>query len=59
MMTTSIIPWSEYPLRSGTETPLGTIERISDTAYMIAGAWIPHRVIHGPRGCAEPLVVIA
>lgn len=50
--------WSTYPLRSGTQTEFGAIEHVSYTAYLIAGVWYPHHKIHGPRGCAEPLVVI-
>ena len=58
-MTRTDQGWDTYPLRSGTTTPLGTIERISDTAYLIDGAWHPHHKVHGPRGWAEPLVVMA
>ena len=54
-----MIDWSNYPLRSGTMTEFGVIEQISDTAYKINGEWYAHVKIHGPRGWAEPMVVIA
>jgi len=55
---TNYISWDNYPLRSGTTTPLGTVERLSDTAYLIEGKWLDHAKIHGPRGWAEPMVAI-
>ena len=51
--------WSTYPLPSGTETQHGTIEFVSLTGYLIDGEWYDHTAVHGSRGIAEPLVVIA
>jgi hypothetical protein len=51
--------WDTYPLPSGTFTKFGPIEQVSYTAYKIDGSWYAHEKIHGPRGWAEPLVVIA
>jgi len=43
-------------LLEGTETDLGTIERVSLTAYLIDGTWVPFSKVHGPYEWAEPLV---
>lgn len=57
-MTTAVHPWNTYPLPSGTVTDHGRIERLSDTAYLVDGRWVPHATIHGPRGWAEPLIIL-
>lgn len=51
-------PWSTYPLPTGTVTDHGVIDRVSYTGYLIDGEWFDHTAVHGPRGTAEPLVVI-
>lgn len=43
-------------LSEGTETPLGVIEQVSLTAYLIDGTWVPFHKVHGDRPAAEPLV---
>ena len=43
-------------LTSGTVTPLGTIERVSLTAYLIGGTWVPFHKIHGAPAPVMPLV---
>lgn len=50
--------WSNYPLPTGAATEYGVVEQVSVTAYKIGGDWYPHAKIHGPRGWAEPLVVM-
>ena len=50
--------WNTYPLPQGTVTALGTIERISSTAYLVDGKWLAHQAIHGKRAWAEPLVIL-
>lgn len=42
-------------LPTGTETPFGTIERASYTAYYIGGQWVPFAKIHGEPKPAEQL----
>jgi hypothetical protein len=51
--------WNTYPLPAGTETQHGVIESTSLTGYLINGEWFAHTAVHGPRGVAEPLVVLA
>lgn len=46
-------------LSSGTVTPLGVIEQVSFTAYLIEGRWVPFTHIHGPYKPVMPLVVLA
>lgn len=43
-------------LTEGTETPLGIIEHVSLTAYLIDGRWVPFRNIHGRPQRAESLI---
>lgn len=43
-------------LTPGATTHLGTIDRVSDTAYLIDGRWVPFLTIHGPYTPADPLV---
>jgi len=43
-------------LSEGTMTPLGVIDRVSLTAYLIDGTWVPFEKVHGPRPVAERLV---
>ena len=50
--------WTTYPLPAGTVTALGTIERISSTAYLVDGKWLAHQAIHGKRAWVEPLVIL-
>ena len=50
--------WNTYQLPQGTVTALGTIERISSTAYLVDGKWLAHQAIHGKRAGAEPLVIL-
>jgi hypothetical protein len=45
-------------LTEGTVTPLGTIDRVSLTAYLIGGRWVPFTGIHGPYCPVMPLVVL-
>jgi len=45
-------------LEVGTETPLGTIERVSFTAYLIEGTWVPFEKVHGPYKPVERLVTL-
>jgi len=42
-------------LPTGTTTTLGTIERVSMTAYLINGAWVPFAKVHGAYKPAKPL----
>lgn len=51
--------WDTYPLTVGTVTDLGTVERVSLTAYLVDGQWVGHEKVHGPRGWAEPLVQLS
>lgn len=51
--------WATYPLTVGTVTDLGTVERVSLTAYLVDGQWVGHDKVHGPRGWAEPLVQLS
>jgi hypothetical protein len=44
-------------LEEGTETPLGVIEAVSLTAYLIDGRWVPFQRIHGKPRKAEALAV--
>lgn len=44
-------------LEEGTETPLGVIEAVSVTAYLIDGRWVAHRRIHGEPKRAEALAI--
>jgi hypothetical protein len=46
-------------LATGTVTPLGTIEQVSLTAYLVGGRWVPFTGIHGPYAPVMPLVVLA
>lgn len=40
----------------GTKTQLGIIERVSLTAYLVNGQWVPFTKIHGEyKGAVEPL----
>lgn len=43
---------------TGTVTPLGVIEQVSFTAYLIGGCWVPFTRIHGPYRPVMPLVVL-
>lgn len=43
-------------LRVGTMTPLGRIERVSQTSYLIDGVWHHWFAIHGRPAPVEPLV---
>lgn len=45
-------------LTCGTVTPLGVIEQVSYTAYLIEGSWVPFTRIHGPYKPVMPLVVL-
>lgn len=44
-------------LEEGTETPIGVIEAVSLTAYLIDGRWVPFQRIHGKPAKAEALAV--
>lgn len=41
----------------GSVTELGTIERVSLTAYLIDGTWVPYEKVHGKPAPATPLVI--
>ena len=43
-------------LSEGTSTPLGVIEQVSLTAYLIEGRWVPFAKVHGEPAPAERLV---
>ena len=43
-------------LPEGTMTLLGVIERVSLTAYLIGGRWVPFTQVHGAYRPVEPLV---
>lgn len=58
MTTKAALGWDTYPLPAGSATDLGTVERTSSTAYLIAGAWVAHCKVHGPRAWAEPLITL-
>ena len=45
-------------LTEGTDTPLGVIQQVSLTAYLIDGTWVPFHKVHGPYPVATPLVVL-
>lgn len=45
-------------LCTGTVTPLGTIEQVSFTAYLIDGTWVPFHRVHGAYRPVMPLVVL-
>lgn len=44
-------------LKVGAETPLGTIEQVSWTAYRIGGRWVGFEKVHGPRKRAVALAI--
>lgn len=43
--------------RVGDVTPLGTIEHVSMTAYLIDGNWVPFARVHGAPKRAQALAI--
>lgn len=57
MMTEYITHVPHGCLKVGEETPLGTIEQVTYTAYRIRGRWVDFVKVHGPRKRAKALAI--